>query len=121
MPYKLTVDQPNIGDQEIYIHGLGMFGNGTHDISDEQASEFRHINATRGLSEVDPEGNYHIITALGPDLEDAVSRMYGVTVEATAASDDASNKSTKVAQPVESGGTPDKTVTPRDITQGGEQ
>jgi hypothetical protein len=44
MPYKVTVKGLSKG-QEILIDGLGAFKNGTHEVSDDLAQQFRDLNA----------------------------------------------------------------------------
>lgn len=88
MTYKLSVDQPNIGDEgEVYIHGLGTFKNGkSYEISGELEETFRTVNAVdQGGIDDDPEsetfGSVRPNVVLGPSLVDAAKSMYGVTVE----------------------------------------
>ena len=70
MPYTVKVDSPTAGDQDLYIHGLGSFRNGTEtEISDEQAIRFRVLNATSN-QEHTPEGGLKVTNTLGPALED---------------------------------------------------
>lgn len=84
MPFTLTVDLPNLGTQEIYIHGLGTFGNGTHAISDEQAEQFSMLNSKTEYSAPDKNGDMKLVPVPGPSLEEAVASMYGVTIESDA-------------------------------------
>lgn len=81
MPFTLTVDMPNLGSQEIYIHGLGSFSNGKHKISDAQAEQFSLINSKAGYGPADEDGSMKIVAIPGPKLTDAVAAMYCVTIE----------------------------------------
>jgi hypothetical protein len=86
--YKLTVNQPNLGDEgEVYISGLGTFKNGTTtEVSDEEELNFRTVNAHDiGGIDGDPEsetfGSAKPNLVPGQSLVDAAKSMYGVTVE----------------------------------------
>ncbi len=94
MPFTLTVDLPNLGDQTLYIHGLGSFRNGVHKISDEQAAQFSQINSRSGYGPPDENGNMKIVSIPGPSLEDAVASMYRVSIERDS-SDTATQNDTK--------------------------
>jgi hypothetical protein len=42
VPYKVKVDHPNLGEQSLFIHGLGTFANNTETIvDDEQGARFQ--------------------------------------------------------------------------------
>ncbi len=85
MSYKLVVNQLNLGDAgQIYIHGLGSFGNGEHEISDELEQNFRSVNTVEvGGFDDDPKsdsfGVYIPKFVEGPSLVDAAGSMHGVT------------------------------------------
>jgi hypothetical protein len=64
--YKLIVSGLTAG-QEILIDGVGVLGNGTHDVSDEQAETFRQLNSVHN-----PEN---------PTLLQAFSKHENVKVE----------------------------------------
>lgn len=58
MPYQVTVDHPNAGDSDVYIHGLGTFRNGeTTEVSDEQVVRYRTMNGLQQSGIFDDEGN----------------------------------------------------------------
>jgi hypothetical protein len=86
LPFTLTVDMPNLGDEgQIYIHGLGTFGNGTHEITDDQEQNFRVANShDEGGTDGDPDsetfGVYLSKVVEGPSLTDAAESMHGITV-----------------------------------------
>ena len=87
MGYKLTVDQPHLGDEgTVYIHGLGTFQNGkTYLVSDELALNFETINAVdKGEIDSDSEsetfGSYIPKVSSGSPLDVAAESMYGITV-----------------------------------------
>jgi hypothetical protein len=87
MTYKLTVNQPHLGDEgTVYIHGLGTFQNGkTYSIGDDLAQNFQIVNTIdSGSIDGDPEsetfGSYIPKTAFGPSLDVAAETMYGITV-----------------------------------------
>jgi hypothetical protein len=85
--YKLTVDQPHLGDEgTVYIHGLGTFQNGkTYSIGDDLAQNFETINVVdEGGIDGDPEsptfGSYIPKVSPGKSLDVAAETMYGITV-----------------------------------------
>jgi len=86
MPFKLTVDIPS--GQEVFIHGLGTFQAGTHDISDEQAEMYEVLNTTNLVSvgtkdlnsDKDAVEAEHLIQR-GTPLETAVASMHGISIE----------------------------------------
>jgi len=87
MPYKLTVDVPNLGSQDLEIPGLGLFQNGTYDITDEQAASFQSSQPSydEGGYDQDPKspyfGSYIPKIVPGRDLMTAAETMHGITVE----------------------------------------
>jgi hypothetical protein len=107
MTYKLTVDQPHLGDAgTVYIHGLGTFTNGkSYEISDDLEQNFRVVNS------VDNGEPYQAKMEFGKPLSEVAESMYGITVEEIAPSS-ASNSNTPSA-PENSNSTPD--------TSGGDQ
>jgi hypothetical protein len=86
MSYRLTVDQRHLGDEgAVYIHGLGTFTNGVHEISDELEQNFRTVNTVEiGGIDMDSDsesfGVYVPKFVEGPPLEEAAKSMHGVTV-----------------------------------------
>jgi hypothetical protein len=99
LPFTLTVDMPNLGDEgTVFIHGLGTFGNGTHEITDDQEQNFRIVNShDEGGTDSDPEsdtfGVYLSKVVEGPSLTDAAESMYGITVTSGANKSGSDNKS----------------------------
>lgn len=85
MPYKLVVNQLNLGDTgETYIPGLGSFANGEHIISDAQEQAYRvHHMVDNGSIDEDKKsptfGSYTPKHELGPSLVDR--NWHGITVE----------------------------------------
>jgi hypothetical protein len=68
--YSVTVDHPDVGEQDVYIHGLGTFKNGTTTtVSDEQAESYRVHNATQVQTHT-PDGGLQVESVLGPPIED---------------------------------------------------
>lgn len=86
MPFKMVVNQLHLGDEgEAYIHGLGSFTNGEHEISDEAEHHFRvvHTFDAGGLDDdpaSDTFGSYIPDWKEGPDLVTASESMHGITV-----------------------------------------
>lgn len=86
MSYILTISQYHLGDVgSVYIHGLGTFTNGVHEISDELEQNFRSANsAEAGMFDMDPKSESHGVyiprLVEGPSLEEAVKGMHGVAV-----------------------------------------
>lgn len=79
MPLKVTVDHPEAGDQDIYIHGLGSFRNGTTtEVDDEQVMRFRAITATQEQTH-NEDGSLSVQSVLGP--EPHTLEMRGFTFE----------------------------------------
>jgi hypothetical protein len=81
----MKVEQYNLGEGQIYIHGLGSFSNGTYEISDEDAENFRTVNMIdTGGFDNDPEsptfGSYIPNHQPGPDLVTASKSMHGITI-----------------------------------------
>jgi len=80
MPYRVTVDHPNAGDTDVYIHGLGTFHNGTtYDVSDEDIERFRIMNSIVNVSNPDKNGNRKHVPALAKHPVDL--QIFGVRVE----------------------------------------
>jgi hypothetical protein len=81
MTYRVIVDHPNLGDQDVYIHGLGTFHNGTTtEIDDEQVERFRSINSVVNLSDAHPETGRRVhMPARGKDPTQL--NIFGVKVE----------------------------------------
>jgi|ERR1700760_4212450 len=81
MPFRVIIDHPDLGDQDMYIHGLGTFRNGTTtEVSDEQMMLFRATNATVNVSEPHPKtGMRKHVPALAKHPVDL--KIYGVRVE----------------------------------------
>lgn len=89
MPYRLTVDQPNLPEgKDVYIVGLGTFPNGgTYEITDAQALAFEHAH-TRDDGSYDFDNDANFGTGLyvpkhvkGPPLVEAATAMHGISVE----------------------------------------
>jgi hypothetical protein len=104
MPFEMTVNKQELGTGTIWIHGLGEFGNGVHEISDEQELNFRNVNGIEDVTpDMDPASPTHgqmlSTHELGPSLMEAAESMHGVTVTEVSAS--AGQK--KSGAPVESG------------------
>jgi hypothetical protein len=75
----VKVDNPTAGDQDVYIHGLGTFRNGTTTtVDDEQVMRFRIMTATQKMSDFDEEGRFSVEQELGPEPHDL--NIYGVTI-----------------------------------------
>lgn len=69
MPYLVKVDHPNAGDQDVYIHGLGTFRNGTEtEVDDDQVTRFRVATGTTQSGVFDEEGKI-----VAPHNEDGTS------------------------------------------------
>jgi hypothetical protein len=87
MPYKMTVDVPTLGSQYLEIPGLGLFQNGTYDITDEEAASFQSSQpmVDEGGFDLDPDspthGSYIAKLVPGRDLMAAGEVMHGITVE----------------------------------------
>lgn len=81
MTYKLTVDQPHLGDEgTVYIHGLGTFQNGkSYLISDELAQNFEVVN-TVDEGGTNDDGVYVPKMVFGKPLDVMAESMYGITV-----------------------------------------
>ena len=80
MPFEVTVDHPEAGDQDVYIHGLGTFRNGTTTtVDDDQVMRFRVMNSTQRMSEFDQDGRYTIEQELAPEPHELDIR--GVTIK----------------------------------------
>jgi hypothetical protein len=81
MPYNVIVDHPNLGEQSLYIHGLGTFeNNSTTEVSDEQIDRFRAAHSVVNLSDPHPEtGLRKHMPAMGRHPVDL--DIYGVRVE----------------------------------------
>jgi hypothetical protein len=78
MPYTVQVDHPEAGDQDIYIHGLGTFRNGTEtEVSDEQAELYRVLNATQNQEHTE-DGGLIVESVLAPPIDELDIR--GVTI-----------------------------------------
>jgi len=79
MPYTVKVDHPDAGDQDVYIHGLGTFRNGTStDVDDEQAELYRAHNAVQTQVHTE-DGGLQVTSELGPPLEELDSPWVTVT------------------------------------------
>jgi hypothetical protein len=87
MTCTLVINQPHVGEGvAVYIHGLGTFSNGEHEVSDEQEENFRVANsvdngAVDGDSESPTFGSYIPKMEPGPPLSEVVKSMYGVTIK----------------------------------------
>jgi hypothetical protein len=83
MPYKITIDLPNLSKgQGVAINGLGEFANGKSYVIDEEThDQFRAVN-TMQTDELDDKGNPtgNVLTSLGPTLKQA-KFPEGITVE----------------------------------------
>ncbi len=78
MPYKVKVDHPTAGEQEIYIHGLGTFMNGTEtEVDDEQAERYRAINAVQKQEHTE-DGGLITEVELAPEIDQL--EIPGVTI-----------------------------------------
>jgi hypothetical protein len=89
LPYTVKVDHPSAGDQDVYIHGLGTFHNGTEtEVDDDQVMRYR-IATGRQLQGVfndagdvvaphDENGRSEVRFELGPEPHEL--EFYGVTV-----------------------------------------
>lgn len=78
MPYKVEVDIPERGEQDVYVHGLGTFANGSvNEVDDEQIARFAAANAVQKMSSFDSEGKFAIHNS-SPDPTKV--NIYGVTV-----------------------------------------
>jgi hypothetical protein len=86
--YKVTVDHPNIGETDLYIHGLGTFRNGTTtEVEDEQVERFRSMNSVVNVSDPHPEtGNRTPIPARG--MDPTKLNIFGVKVEKVGGDDE---------------------------------
>jgi hypothetical protein len=85
MPYKLRLNLPSVPKgQEVAFTGLGAFANGSeHDVTDEQAEQFRLLNGTQEYEEgTEPNelGQRPIALKQGPTLAEAFKAVDGVTV-----------------------------------------
>lgn len=89
MSFRVKVDIPTAGDQDVYIDGLGTFRNGgEYTVDDDQVMRYRVINGTHSQGIWDADGKYvgphdedgHFETRfeLGPEPQDV--EMAGVTV-----------------------------------------
>lgn len=80
MPYRVTIDHPNLGEQDLFIHGLGTFANGsTTEVSDEDMDRYRAMHSIVNISSPDRNGNVKHMPALGRHPVDL--NIYGVRVE----------------------------------------
>lgn len=76
--YKVIVDHPSLGDQDLYIHGLGTFHNNTTtEVSLEQVRRFRAAHSIVETERTE-EGLIHK-PMRGPSPSDL--NVYGVTFE----------------------------------------
>jgi hypothetical protein len=106
---------------EVYLDGLGLFENGkTHEISDEQAQEFRVAHRTYKET-TDPDTG--MVTSVeeseGPTVLEYFRSSEGISVSKLKA---ARNKDTSnTSQTVPSGGTVDEDDEPEGLTDGGPQ
>lgn len=87
MPYKLIVNVPTLGSQNLEIPGLGTFQNGTYDISDEEAAAYQAAQPPRDTGGFDLDdqspthGSYVPKWEPGPHLVEAIESMHGITLE----------------------------------------
>jgi hypothetical protein len=85
LPYIVKVDHPEAGDQDVYIHGLGTFHNGTEtEVSDEQAEAYRALNATQKQSDFDENGGFSVESVLAAPIDEL--EMRGITITKTGGS-----------------------------------
>jgi hypothetical protein len=78
MPYKVEVDIPERGEQDVYVHGLGTFANGSvNEVDDDQMARFAAANAVQKMSSFDSEGKFSIHNS-SPDPTKV--NIYGVTI-----------------------------------------
>jgi hypothetical protein len=76
MPYEVKVDIPESGEQDVYIHGLGTFANGsTNVVDDEQVARYRAATATQMQSSFDTGGGFAI-----HGVSKAPQSGYGITI-----------------------------------------
>lgn len=86
--YKVKVDHPNAGEQDIFIHGLGTFANGSEtEVDDEQIARFRAMNSTQLTSSFDSTGKFAIHNVQQKSPEEL--NIFGV--EITKVEDDTNN------------------------------
>lgn len=76
MPYEVKVDIPESGEQDVYIHGLGTFANGsTNVVDDDQIARYRAANATQMQSSFGQNGEFAV-----HGVSKAPQNGYGITV-----------------------------------------
>jgi hypothetical protein len=61
MPYEVKVDIPERGEQDVYIHGLGTFANGsTNVVDDDQIARYRAATASQMQSSFNSDGGFAV-------------------------------------------------------------
>jgi len=71
LPYIVKVDHPSAGDQDVYIHGLGTFRNGTETtVDDDQVMRFCIMTGTQVQGIFNDEGE-----VVAPHDEDGRSEV----------------------------------------------
>jgi hypothetical protein len=92
MPYKVKVDIPERGEQDVYVHGLGTFPNGSeNEVDDDQIMRFAAANAVQKTSSFGSNGEFSIHNS-SPDPTRV--NIYGVTVTKVEDQSDKDNEST---------------------------
>jgi len=81
MSYSVTINHPDMGDQDVFVHGLGTFRNGsTIEVSDEQDLMYQALNATQNQTHT-PDGGLQVESVLGPSVSELDSSpWFTVTV-----------------------------------------
>jgi hypothetical protein len=81
MPYSVTVNHPDVGEQDVFVNGLGTLPNGsTTEISDEQDLMYQALNATQNQTHT-PDGGLQVESVLGsPVIDLDSSPWFTVTV-----------------------------------------
>jgi hypothetical protein len=78
LPYKVKVDIPTAGEQDVYIHGLGTFANGSeNEVDDEQAMRYRAMNAVQ-KQEHTADGGLTVENVLASEIDQL--EIPGVTI-----------------------------------------
>jgi len=93
LPYQVIVDHPSLGEQDLYIHGLGTFQNGTTtEVSDEQVQHYQAVHSIVE-STFDPETGAETRTGK-PGAHPADQEIFGVRVVrmSTGSSDEGVNQ-----------------------------